>query len=103
MNEKNAERVSKALNNMKKLVEHTEQNFEIRRRKSSANHAKTLESVRHLANEMMKDNPFAPPTLKSSYSSFPRFNGEVLEDLKVTPFLKWVKRVKTDMEKMSKI
>lgn len=73
LNEANAARISKALNNIKRLVDNTEKMLKIKKANPGSNRMKTEESVRHLATEMHKSNPFRETY--EIYESFPNFNG----------------------------
>jgi len=57
LNESNADRVSKATNNLKKLIESTEESLSITNHCSGNNKAKTAEAVLNLKNEIHKQNP----------------------------------------------
>lgn len=91
MNEKNADRISKAMNNIRLLVEETEKNLGINPQRSSQNKAKTFKDVQHLANEIFKNNPF-DENVQDEYPSFPKFNGHLLEKLDITETLKWANK-----------
>jgi len=88
LNEQNAERISKAMNNIQTLMEQTEESLHIRRVCSGINKADRMKSVRHLATELNKSNPFKDTN--KSYESFPNFDGKVLNKLDCTKYLKWV-------------
>ena len=88
MNEQNAERISKALNNIKRLVDNTEKMLDIKKSSSGSNRMKTEESVRHLAVELHKSNPFKETY--DTYESFPDFNSKVLQKLDCTGFMEWM-------------
>lgn len=88
LNESNADRISKALNNIKSLVENTEKHLNIKRSSSGNSRFKSEESVRHLASEMSKNNPFKD--VNDTYESFPNFDGQILKKLDCTAFMQWM-------------
>lgn len=98
LNEANANRVSKALNNIKSLVENTEKVYSINPLKSSGNHAKIHSNVQHLANEMIKENPFSEDQVMKHYASFPEFNQHLLSNIDSTKIIKWSKKNLNEME-----
>jgi len=99
MNEKNADRISKAMNNIRILVEETEKNFGINAQRSSHNKAKTLKDVQHLADEIFKNNPFDENVQDGNeYPSFPKFNGHLLDKLDTTETLKWANKKEQEIQ-----
>ena len=97
LNEDNADRVSKAMNNIKELVEVTERNMKINASSSSYNKAKLQESIHHLAKELFKKNPFAEDE-QDEYENFPEFNSFLLSKLDTTSYLKWANKKQRELE-----
>ena len=58
LNEENAGQIAKAMNNIKLLVENTEDQLRIPTNQSGNNKVDMIKSVRHLATELSKHNPF---------------------------------------------
>ncbi|XP_066918127.1 uncharacterized protein [Clytia hemisphaerica] len=99
LNEKNADRISKSIINLKKLVENTEANLNCRKSLSGNNkNNKYKENVINLLKELIKKNPFAEKS-KVEYASFPKFDGNVLSKLNTNKFMKWAKNKCTQFEK----
>ena len=89
MNEINADRVSKSMNNLKTIVENFEIELHISTQRSSENALRCEEDVKYLVMELMKDNPFL--MANKPYASFPQFKLELLEKLDKDKFVEWVK------------
>lgn len=99
VNRENAERVSKAVKNLKTIVENFEKEANIKEQKASKNKAKTLDDVRHLATQLMEQNIFAQDQeLPQSYESFPRFNAQTLSKLDIDKLLQWGKSKKEECQ-----
>ena len=90
MNETNAERISKAMNNIKALVDKTEVSLGIKKSTSGSNKGPHNESVKLLVTELLKENPFT--STKKGYKGFENFTGQLLVKLDSTNFLKWAKK-----------
>ncbi|XP_066930033.1 uncharacterized protein [Clytia hemisphaerica] len=99
VNKENAERVSKAVKNLKSIVENFEKEQKIKEQKSSKNKAKTLNDVRHLVTQFMEQNIFAEDQEQcQSYESFPAFNSDTLAKLDIDRLLQWGKRKKEEFK-----
>lgn len=100
LNEENANRISKALNNLKSIVESFESEMEINHGSSSKNKAKTFEDVRNLCLKMMEQNPFSEEsnTKNNSYESFPKFKEQLLSKLDIDKLFDWAKDKKKEFE-----
>ena len=100
-NEANAERISKAFNNVKKIVENAEKNLNACKKVNSNNNPKMFEAVRHLVIELNKENPFNDTEgVPKDYESFPEFDCELLGSLDIKKLLKWAKVKKAEFEKL---
>ncbi|XP_066929560.1 uncharacterized protein [Clytia hemisphaerica] len=84
----NAERVSKALNNIKLMVDNTEKMLDVKKQESGSRKFKSEDTVRHLASELHKNNPFKESY--ETYESFKNFNGQILQKLDCTAFMEWM-------------
>ena len=71
LNEKNSDRIAKAMKNIRQLVERTEHLLGINAQRSSFNKAKTQKDVTNLATEFLKNNPFKDVADGAEYESFP--------------------------------
>ena len=93
LNEENADRVSKAVNNLNTIVQNFERRMEIKKQQSSQNKAKTLNDVRNLCAKFLEQNTFAgDPNIKNSYDSSPKFNAKTLSTLDIDKLLTWAKQ-----------
>ena len=103
LNEENAERVSKAVNNLNTIVQNFERRMEIKKQQSSQNKAKTLNDVRNLSAKFLEQNIFAEdPNTKNSYDSFPKFNARTLSTLDIDKLLTWAKGKKSECRRIYK-
>ena len=101
LNKPNAERVSKALNNIKKMVDNTEKMLDIKKPESGSHRMKAGESIRHLATELHKNNPFRETC--ETYESFANFNGKILQKLDCTGFMDWMITKRKDFFALNKL
>lgn len=101
LDQDNADRVSKSVNNLYTIVQNFEKKMEIKKQVSSRNKAKLSEDVRNLCAKFLEDNIFAEdPRKQSSYDSFPKFNEETLAPLDMDTLLKWAKDKKAECERI---
>jgi len=91
LNETNAKRIAEGMNNVKTIVENTENNLKTYKGRSGSNKAKNEEAVKYLVSQMKQDNPFSETQNYNSYEDFPKFNSCLLKmDTRKT--LKWIKK-----------
>ena len=81
LNVQNADRIAKAMNNIKILVDNTEKNLEIKPSTSAKNKADIKNSVKVLVIEMLKENPFNENCHLRKYDGFKNFDGNFLSNL----------------------
>ena len=98
LNEENADRVARAVNNLKTLVLNFEEETKIKQQRSSRNKAKTLEDVHNLSKNLLEENIFAEENQEKSYESFPKFDSQLLVKLNTDKLLKWAKVKKAEYE-----
>jgi len=99
LNQANADRVAKSMNNLKMIVQNFEKENGINQQRSSRNKAKVSEDVRNLCTKFMEQNIFSEEDhIKKSYESFPKFNDQTLAKLKIDKLLKWAKEKKTEYQ-----
>ena len=72
--------------------------MDIKSQRSRYNKSDTIDSVRHLAKELVKSNPFSDE--KRGYESFPKFNGKVLDKLDTTRHIKWIIEKRSEFRPM---
>ena len=103
LDQDNADRVSKSVNNLHTIVQNFEKRMEIKKQISSRNKAKISEDVRNLSAKFLEENIFAEDQRKqSSYDSFPKFNEQTLAPLDIDNLLKWAKEKKAECERIYK-
>lgn len=100
LNEVNADRIAKATNNIKRLIEKTEESLDIKVTSTGNNKLNTKASVHKLAAEIHKNNPFAENPKEMKYDSFPNFNGHLLNRLNTTNVIRWASKKYKQFEKV---
>uniref|UniRef100_A0A7M5X4V5 DUF6589 domain-containing protein n=2 Tax=Clytia hemisphaerica TaxID=252671 RepID=A0A7M5X4V5_9CNID len=90
LNEKTADKVAKAMNNVRKLINNTEESLESVAVRSSRSKPSSYDDVKKLAEEMLKANILSK-TEGRSYESFRCFEENVLNDLDYDEMNDWVK------------
>lgn len=100
LNEVNADRIAKATNNIKTLIEKTEESLNIKVTSTGNNKLNTKASVHKLAAEIHKNNPFAENCKEMKYDSFPNFNGHLLSRLNTTNVIRWATKKYKQFEKV---
>ncbi len=99
INRENAERVSKAVKNLKTIVENFEKETSIKEQQSSKHKEKTIEDVKNLVTQFMEQNIFAEDKEKChSYESFPNFNLDTLSKLDINNLLQWARSKKEEFK-----
>lgn len=99
LNQANADRVAKSMNNLRIIVQNFEKENGINQQRSSRNKAKVSEDVKNLCTKFMEQNIFSEEDhIKKSYESFPKFNDQTLAKLKIDKLLKWAKEKKTEYQ-----
>jgi len=99
LNKENAERVSKAVNNLKVIVENFETQTQISRGRSSRNKAKASQDVRNLCTELVKESIFAQDESHvTSYESFPKFNQHLLAKMQRDKLVEWARLKRSEFE-----
>ena len=91
LNEKNAQRVAEAMNNIRTLIQNTENNLDIRINKSGKNSYDNREIVKTLIKEMSNENPFIDGGNYKTYEAFEYFDEKILTKQDTTRLLEWTK------------
>ena len=103
LNEENADRVSKAVNNLSIIVKNFEERMEIKKKQSSQNKAKIEEDVRNLCVKFLEKNILSDdPKKNTSYDSFPKFNEQTLSSLDIDKLLKWAREKRSECKRIYK-
>ena len=98
LNEANADRIAKATNNIKRLIEKTEESLNIKITYTGKNKLNTISSVQNLAAQLHKNNPFDEKSKKSTYDSFANFDGYLKNKLDTTKVIEWAIKKYKDFE-----
>lgn len=99
MNEKNADRIARALNNTRIIVNNFEKNLIAESRKTSGKTPKTFNDVKKLTEELNSAEVFKEKGQRS-YESFPEFKENVFITLKKSDLCKWIKDKETEFTKL---
>jgi len=100
LNEKNAKRISEAMNNIRTLVLNTEINLEINRIKSGGRNRDYRETVRILVKELKENNPFVEDGTYKYYESFEYFEEGILTKQDTTRLLSWTKEKSDEFKQL---
>ena len=103
LDEANADRIAKATNNIKRLLEKTEESLNIKVTSTGNNKLNTKASVHKLVAEIQKSNPFAENAKESKYDTFPNFDGHLLNRLQTTNVIKWAAKKYKQFEKLASL
>ena len=104
LKKENADRISKALNNLRTIVKNFEIENNINKQRSSKNKAKTNADVRNLTTKFLENNIFGEDCNdQKSYESFPSFNEQTLSRLKIDKLMSWAKEKKSEYQLLYEI
>ena len=100
INEKNAERASKTISYLKKLVDNTRNEANLNEVTSSATKPEFKESVIKLATELHRAEVFINKKNGREFPSFPKFDRDVLGRINANDFCSWIQDKKREFEQL---
>lgn len=103
LDEKNAKRVSEAMNNIRTLVLTTEKNLNVKKASSGAQKRDYRETVKKMTKEMKNQNPFADDNKYKSYENFEIYDETLLTKQDTTKLLEWTKKKSNAFKKRIQI
>lgn len=103
LNEKNAKRISEAMNNIRTLVLTTENNLSIKKPSSGSQKRDYRDTAKKITKEMKNQNPFVDDNTYKPYENFEYFSDTLLTKKDTTKLLTWTKEKSSEFKKRIEI